>query len=65
MGRNRKNNYKEVDKLPTGAQPVSEYANNWPCNTSYIYKLYRDGKHSGRFDIVLYKGFNFVIPCNN
>lgn len=63
--RNRKGKYEVVESLPVNAVKVSEYAKQWPCNTSYIYKLVSKGKHAGRFEIVVFQGINFVIPCNN
>ena len=61
MGKNKKNNYPEVKELPANALKVSQYAAQWPCNTSYIYKLVRDKKNT-TFEIVEYQGINFIIP---
>ena len=60
MKKTRQNNYRIVDELPSDAQRVSDYAAQWPCNTSYIYELVRKEKNSS-FEIVVYKGINFVI----
>jgi hypothetical protein len=43
---------------------VSEYAAQRNCNTSYIYELIRTGKNAD-FEIVIYKGINFVIISKN
>jgi hypothetical protein len=63
--RNKRSTHKEVDILPSNAIKVSEYAKQWPCNTSYIYKLVSKGKHAGRFDIITFQGINFIVPCTN
>lgn len=61
MGKNRRYTYISVDELPSSAMSIADYAKNVrQCNTSYIYELYRKGKND--FKIVLFKGFNFVIP---
>jgi hypothetical protein len=63
--KSRQNNYPIVDELPDGAIRVSEFAEEWPCNTSYIYKLVSEGKNeSHNFYIVVFKGINFVIKMN-
>jgi len=41
---------------------VSEYAAQYPCNTSYIYKLVREKKKVLPFEIVDFQGINFVLP---
>lgn len=59
MKNTRKNSYDIVPDLPANALRVSEYAQLRDCNTSYIYELIRRNKAD--FDIVIYKGINFVI----
>lgn len=62
----RHNKYRIVDDLPQNAMRVSEYAAIRPsskgtgCNTSYLYELVRKGKNID-FEIVVYKGINFVL----
>lgn len=63
MKNTRHNKYEVVEALPNDAMRVSEYAAQWPCNTSYIYEMVRKGKNNS-FKIVIYKGINFVIPLN-
>jgi hypothetical protein len=66
MKNTRHNRYRTVEVLPADAMRVSEYAAQWPgvdkvgCNTSYIYELVKKGKNVG-FEIVVYKGINFVL----
>jgi len=60
MKNTRHNTYREVDRLPERAMRVSEYALQRDCNTSYIYELIRKGKNAD-FEIVIYKGINFVL----
>ncbi len=62
MGRNKQNSYRSVTQLPVDAMLVSAYAAQWPCNTSYIYKLVREKKNILKFEIVDFHGVNFVIP---
>lgn len=52
--------YENVTKLPTTALTVADYAAQRNCNTSYIYKLIRNGKAA--FKIVSFHGINFIIP---
>jgi len=59
MKQTRKNTYDEVPELPANALRVSEYADLRGCNTSYIYELIRDKRAD--FQIVIFKGINFVI----
>ena len=63
MGKNRQNKYRVVESLPVNAVKVSQYAAEWPCNTSYIYKLVSEKKNIGKFEIVDFQGINFVIPA--
>lgn len=55
----RRNKYDEMQELPENALRVSEYASLRGCNTSYLYELIR--KQKADFDIVVFKGINFVI----
>lgn len=48
-----------MTELPTDALRVSEYAAKRECNTSYLYELIRT--HKADFEIVIFKGINFVI----
>ena len=59
MKQTRRNTYDEVLELPADALRVSEYAAIRGCNTSYIYELIRF--HKADFEIVVFKGINFVI----
>ncbi len=61
--RAQKNRYKTVDSLPYSAMTVSEYCKQRGCTNPYIYELYRNNKAD--FDIVIFKGINFVIPLTN
>lgn len=66
MAKRRKNKYRVLDHLPPGAVSVSEYATERDCNTSYIYKLWKEGR-SGKaidFEIVICNGYNFVLQGN-
>ena len=60
MKKTSHNNYRSVERLPSTALRVSEYASQRNCNTSYIYELIRKGKNI-EFEIVIYKGINFVL----
>jgi hypothetical protein len=65
MPKNRINEYRELDTLPANAIPVNDYAKQRNCNTSYIYKLWREHTQKGKsinFEIVLIRNINFVIP---
>lgn len=59
MKNTRKNTYNIVPDLPANALRVSEYAQLRNCNTSYLYELIRE--HKADFEIVIFKGINFVI----
>lgn len=66
MAKNRTNEYRELDVLPVNAITVHEYASQRNCNTSYIYKLWREHTTKGKainFEIVLIRNINFVIPA--
>lgn len=60
MKKTRRNTYRIVEELPADAMRVSEYAVIRECNTSYIYELVKKGGEIG-FEIVVYKGINFVL----
>lgn len=62
MSKNKRNTYRKVNELPHQAMTVKDYADNWPCNTSYIYKLVKEKKNISLFEIVDFHGINFVIP---
>lgn len=65
MGKNRRYEYEHVNILPDNAMTVAQYAKEVKeCNTSYIYELIRK-KKNGDFQIVIYKGINFIIPLTN
>ena len=59
MKKNRK--HKTVDNLPNDAMLVSDFCKERGFTTSYVYKLIRLNKNSD-FDIVIFKGINFIIP---
>ena len=63
MGK-RQNKYRVVKQLPPGALSVAQYADVRGCNTSNIYKLWRNKKGINRtenFELIEYQGINFVI----
>ena len=65
MAKNRLNTYRELDTLPNEAMTVNEYAIQCNCNTSYIYKLWKEHKQKAKaihFEIVIIRNINFVIP---
>ena len=62
MAKNKIGNYRKVSALPPNAIKVADYAKQWPCNTSYLYKLVREQKNISRFELVDFLGINFVIP---
>jgi hypothetical protein len=65
MGKNRKYEYRPVTELPDNAMTVAQYASEVKdCNTSYIYELIRKAKNTD-FEIVIFKGINFVVPLTN
>lgn len=64
MSKNKRNTYRTVTDLPSNAMTVKDYANQWPCNTSYIYKMVRDSIKKNKsltFEIVDFHGINFVL----
>lgn len=63
MGK-RQNKYKSVKTLPPGAMSVAQYASIRGCNTSNIYKLWRNKKGINKtesFEIIEFQGLNFVV----
>jgi len=62
MSKNKRNTYRQVNELPVNAIKVADYAKQWPCNTSYLYKLVSTNKNISKFEIVDFQGINFVIP---
>jgi len=56
------NNYRVVDQLPPDAMTISEYCVQRGCTNPYIYQLAKSGK--ANFEIVIFKGINFVINVN-
>ncbi len=64
MGKNKKNQYREVNDLPDNAVRVSDYAKMKDYNsTPYIYELWRKRFEKNiPFEIVDFKGVNFIIP---
>lgn len=61
--RANKNKYRTVEDLPATAKTVSEYCKDRGCTNPYIYQLIRENKAD--FEIVIFKGFNFIIPLTN
>lgn len=55
-----KQRYKVVSSLPKSAMTVSEYCKQRGCTNPYIYALYKRNK--ANFEIVIFKGINFIIP---
>lgn len=67
MGK-RQNKYRKLKTLPEGAVSVAKYAEDRGCNTSNIYKLWREKKGVNRkenFEIVEFQGLNFVLAGTN
>ncbi len=58
---NRLHNYPEVNKLPLSALSVREYAAKEGIKKETVYNWLRRGK-TVNFKIVIFQGFNFVIP---
>jgi hypothetical protein len=52
--------YETVAALPENAMSVPNYAKEHGHTTQYIYNMLQKGK--ANFKIVVYQGFNFVIP---
>jgi hypothetical protein len=67
MGRNKKNTYRKVFSLPENAYTVSAYAKEMNySSTPYIYQLWRERcRKEISFEIVDFRGINFIIPSNN
>jgi len=61
MGTRRVNNYEVVKELPNRALNVLDYAISKGISKEAIYNQVRRGKNKD-FKIVIFKGFNFVIP---
>lgn len=64
MSKNKRNTYRKVTELPVNAMRVADYAAQWPCNTSYIYKMVSDSIKKNKsltFEIVDFHGINFVL----
>jgi hypothetical protein len=60
-----RNEYRILNELPGQALSVAQYAKERQCNTSNIYKEYRTAREKGRqlpYEIVIYSGFNFIVP---
>lgn len=55
-----KGKYREVIRLPDNAMTVNEYAASKNFSHQYVYKLLREGKNT--FEMVTFKGYNFIIP---
>ena len=49
--------YEQIEQLPSNAKSVSRYANEIGITVAYVYKLYKQGK----VKIVDFQGYNFVI----
>jgi len=62
MAKNKTGNYRKVLTLPDNAIKVADYAKQWPCTTSYLYKLVKENKNISRFEVVDFQGINFIIP---
>lgn len=63
MGK-RQNKYRQLDALPPYAVSVAQYATDRGCNTSYIYRIWKEkqGKTKNHsFEIVEYQGINFIL----
>ena len=58
--RNLESKYRIVNSLPVEAMTVKDYCLQRGCTNPYIYQLIKDNKAD--FEIVLFKGINFVIP---
>lgn len=53
--------YRTVKSLPDDAVKVSQYAKGQGCGVPNIYKVFREAKKK-TFEIVNFKGINFIIP---
>lgn len=58
--RNLESKYRTVETLPATAMTVKDYCLQRGCTNPYIYQLVRENKAD--FEIVLFKGINFIIP---
>lgn len=61
--RANKSLYRNVEQLPKDAMTVGQYCKDRGCTNPYIYQLVRTQK--ANFEIVIFKGINFVIPLTN
>ncbi len=61
MKRN-KGKYRIVEELPINAMSVPAYAAHIDCLPQNIYNMLSRG--TAQFEIVIFQGFNFVIPNN-
>ena len=52
--------YETVTTLPSNAMSVPNYAKSHGHTTQYIYNKLQNG--TANFKIVVFQGFNFVIP---
>lgn len=61
----RQNKYPEVKQLPASAMTIPEFADKENVGTPYIYNLHKQGKLADvkKVKIVVFKGYNFVIPA--
>ena len=57
----RVNEYERVKQLPINAMTVQEYADNINLTTQALYNQIRRNKNIS-YKIVIFKGFNFIIP---
>lgn len=63
MKSNLNKDYPIVDKLPKSAKSVSDYCKDQGYSTSNLYNQYRKKKNKD-YKIVVFQGFNFIIPNN-
>jgi hypothetical protein len=54
------NKYPAVNKLPSNAITVRDYAEQNGITTSYVYKQIREKK--AKFKVVVFHTINFIIP---
>jgi len=62
--KNKVNKFTTVTELPPEAVTVAQFSRAWNngsgCNPAYIYELIKKGKNT--FQIVEFRGINFIIP---
>lgn len=66
--RKERKQYRIVEVLPPTALTVAQYAKDQDISPQYIYELLRKNREEGKkidFEMVLFKGINFVIPCQS